>query len=339
MDGNAELMRQLTVARKLCAAAGRPPAAALSALAGGKNNRVFRVACEDGSLLAMKLYHVDARDSRDRLGAEWSFLSYVWDRDVRMVPQPLACDRETNSALYSFVPGDKTEASAISQMLVDQAADFILAANDVPRRPLDLAPGSESCFSLTDHLAVVERRVARLTNLDPEAPLRDAASRLVTENLLPAWRNVKAKLQSEQGKHDIVPVEEYCVSPSDFGFHNALVDDGGRAVFIDFEYAGHDDPAKLVCDFFCCPGIQVPIGFRREFVEKLANGLELRAGFSSRCDLLIDAYRIKWTCIILNDFLPLGAARREFAVQDEREARCADQLQKATNKLAEIGLR
>jgi hypothetical protein len=50
--------------------------------------------------------------------------------------------------------------------------------------------------------------------------------------------------------------------------------------------------------------------------------------------MLLDAYRIKWTCIILNDFLPLGAARRAFADAGAWAARCASQLAKAEAKLA-----
>lgn len=339
MLGDVELADSLTIARNLCASAGKMSPVALTRLAGGKNNRVYRVECEDNVLFVMKHYHVDPRDPRDRLSHEWQFLSYVWSRDVRTVPEPLAFDRGTNSALYSFVPGKKIEQAAIDQALVDQAADFILAANASPRDPNKLEPGSESCFSLSDHVATVERRVARLAALDPDAPHRDRAKLLVQESLLPAWENIKTRIHATQGEAELVPPQEYCVSPSDFGFHNALVDADGRAIFIDFEYAGRDDPAKLVCDFFCCPEIQVPVRFRDGFIQKLRKGLALGPGFSQRCDLLIDAYRIKWACIILNDFLPLGAARREFAASGERDARCVAQLAKATLKLAEIGQR
>ncbi len=57
----------------------------------------------------------------------------------------------------------------------------------------------------------------------------------------------------------------------------------------------------------------------------------------ARCRILLDAYRIKWTCIILNDFLPVGAARRAFADAGAWAMRCAEQLDKAEAKLAEIG--
>jgi hypothetical protein len=105
-------------------------------------------------------------------------------------------------------------------------------------------------------------------------------------------------------------------------------------VFLDFEYAGRDDPAKLVTDFFCQPQVPIPLAYRDRFLARL--GLDQPA--LARCELLLDACRVKWACILLNDFLPVGAARRAFAQAGEREARCAAQLEEAKAMLAGIRL-
>jgi hypothetical protein len=55
----------------------------------------------------------------------------------------------------------------------------------------------------------------------------------------------------------------------------------------------------------------------------------------ARCRILLDVCRIKWVCIMLNDFLPVGAARRSFAEGGARDVRCATQLEKAAAKLGE----
>src|SRR4029077_9202981 len=83
-----------------------------------------------------------------------------------------------------------------------------------------------------------------------QAEVRD----FVTRDLLPGWRAVERELQARAAGRGIaidarLPDEAVILSPSDFGFHNALVD-GGRVGFVDFEYAGRDDPAKLIGDFF-----------------------------------------------------------------------------------------
>ena len=126
-----------------------------------------------------------------------------------------------------------------------------------------------------------------------------------------------------------------CLSPSDFGFHNALASAQGLS-FLDFEYAGRDDPAKLVCDFFCQPEIPVPMHHYAGFVSRLVQGLELDEAARVRCRILVDAYRVKWACIMLNDFLPLDAARRAFAAEGSQAARCARQLAAAEAKIANV---
>ena len=47
------------------------------------------------------------------------------------------------------------------------------------------------------------------------------------------------------------------LSPSDFGFHNAILKESGDLVFLDFEYFGRDDPVKLMADFIWHPGMKL----------------------------------------------------------------------------------
>jgi hypothetical protein len=216
----------------------------------------------------------------------------------------------------------------------------VLAVNQRPRPAL--APGSEACFSLAEHIATVERRVSRLATLDAAAPHAEEAQHLVTDKLFPAWTAVKARIARGADAAGVamnqeLATEDCCLSPSDFGFHNALLDDEGKLTFLDFEYAGRDDPAKLVSDFFCQPEVPVPLALHAHFIDRMADGLGLDAAGIARCRLLLDAYQIKWTCIILNDFLPLGAARRAFANSRAWAQRCAEQLAKAKAKLAGLG--
>ncbi|WP_315758410.1 MULTISPECIES: aminoglycoside phosphotransferase family protein [unclassified Bradyrhizobium] len=329
----------LALAQRLTAQAGKPGATALTRLAGGRNNRVFRVDTEAGPLV-LKRYFTDARDTRDRLGAEWSFISHAWSHGVRVVPEPLACDRAEQAGLYSFVEGRKLTVAELAPVHVDAAIDFVLAVNAPPRPAL--TAGSEACFSLAEHLATVERRVARLATLDGDVPHVADARQFVTARLQPAWAEVKAAILRGAAAEGLaleaaIPADQVCLSPSDFGFHNALIDDADKLTFLDFEYAGRDDPAKLVSDFFCQPEVPVPLAVHEHFIDRLTDGLGLDAASVARCRLLLDAYQVKWTCIILNDFLPLGATRRAFADTGAWAQRCAAQLAKADAKLDLIG--
>ncbi|WP_315763358.1 MULTISPECIES: aminoglycoside phosphotransferase family protein [unclassified Bradyrhizobium] len=333
--GNETDAALAALAQRLTAEAGRASPRALTRLAGGRNNQVYRLDTDDGPLV-LKRYFTDARDSRDRLGAEWSFISHAWSRGIRVVPEPLACAPTEQAGLYSFVEGRKLTAAELTPDHVEAAIDFVLAVNERPRPAL--APGSEACFSLADHISTIERRVARLAKLDDDVP-HVAEARQFVASLRLIWDAVKGLIEARALLGGLamdapLSVDDSCLSPSDFGFHNALIDEAGKLTFLDFEYAGRDDPAKLVSDFFCQPEVPVPLALHGHFIDRLAQGLGLDAAAVARCRLLLDAYQIKWTCIILNDFLPLGAARRAFADTGAWAQRCAEQLAKAEAKLA-----
>ncbi len=328
----------MRLANRLSERASRGRVRSLSRLAGGRNNQVYRIEPDAGPPLVLKRYFSDPRDGRDRLSAEWNFLDHAWQDGVRAIPQPLAKDAGEDAALYSFVPGRKLLAGELEARHVDAAADFILAVNTRRRGGLD--PASDACFSISDHLQLVERRLLRLATLDPQAPHAADARRFVFMDLRPAWDTVRDRTLREAlslglDLHRGLTETECCLSPSDFGFHNALAAEDGL-VFLDFEYAGRDDPAKLVVDFFCQPEVPVPLEHLDRFIGMLAGGLSLDQAALARCNFLLDAARVKWACILLNDFLGDGAARRAFADAGERDVRCAAQLEKAKAKLAEI---
>jgi hypothetical protein len=108
--------------------------------------------------------------------------------------------------------------------------------------------------------------------------------------------------------------EERCLSPSDFGFHNAIVEQvggrGERLRFIDFEYAGWDDPAKTACDFACQVQVPVALELAAVFAREIAGEDH---SVTHRIDLLLPVYRIKWCCILLSRLSGVGDARRAFS--------------------------
>jgi thiamine kinase-like enzyme len=105
-----------------------------------------------------------------------------------------------------------------------------------------------------------------------------------------------------------------CISPSDFGFHNALLRDNGSLCFIDFEYAGWDDPAKAIGDFFSHPGVPVSREYFDLFVDHALQPYRDTIGeLEVRVRLMEPVFKVKWCCIVLNEFLQSEARRRNFA--------------------------
>lgn len=329
--------------RALAATAGLGAVGDAVALAGGANNRVFRLDTAAGPVL-LKSYFRHPDDPRDRLGAEWAFARFAWDAGVRHVPRPLAADHAAGLAFYEYVPGRSMHGTTATEADVDEAIDFFRALLAATHRtePAGLPRASESCFSFDDHFATVARRVERLRTL-PVGGVSDlAAAGFVDTELVPAWRNVLTTARAHAAAcglpldRPLAPADR-CVSPSDFGFHNALREPSGRLRFIDFEYAGWDDPAKLVCDFFCQPAVPAPAAAFDRFAAAVAEGFAEPLAFQARAALLLPVYRVKWVCIMLNEFLPVGGSRRAFSgPAAEHESRKAAQLGKARAALAAV---
>jgi hypothetical protein len=330
----------LALGARLAESAGLAAALRVEPLPGGRNNRVFRVELADGRSAALKIYFRHPDDTRDRLGAEWDFLEHARRRAPGRTPSPLARDAASGAALHGFIEGARFSPEHVDATAVEQAAEFIQRVA-CPGGAQGLRVASEACFSMGEHVAAVDRRVRRLEAIDPRAPETSGAASFVRESLRPVWEGVRGDVSKKCrafGLDPEAPIDdaEIIASPSDFGFHNALqIADG--CVFLDFEYAGRDDPAKLVCDFFCQPELPVPAAHQELFLAAVLDDLGL-ARHRDRVGILLDCYRIKWIAIILNDFLPVGDQRRAFAKAEDQEIRRLRQLALARARLETFAL-
>ena len=127
------------------------------------------------------------------------------------------------------------------------------------------------------------------------------------------------------------------LSPSDFGFHNALRRAGGSITFIDFEYFGWDDPVKLSADFLWHPAMQLSKGERLQFLEGVTGLYGADPSFSSRLAARFPLYGIRWSLIILNEYLPKLWDRRTFSGKGgDWAAAKREQLRKARLTLAAV---
>jgi hypothetical protein len=305
---------------------------AIEPISGGGNNRVYRVS-DNRRQAVLKSYFRHPTDTRDRFAAERAFYEHLWKGGIRRTPEPLAWNADQRFALFAFVEGRKLLPGEVNESAVGQALEFIVELNQDRRNARGIAPASEACQSLTDHISVVDNRVVRLQQIDPSGEIDRQALEFVRESLQPAWLSHRKPLFALGDWASDVRV----LSPSDFGFHNALLPADGRFRFFDFEYAGWDDPAKLICDFFCQPQVPVPLEFWDRFASALAAAFDAGDSFAERARLLLPAYQIKWCCIMLNEFARGDRERRDFAQgADTAAQRKIAQLAKARAAFAAI---
>ena len=310
-----------------------------SAAAGG-NSRVYVFTVNERTLVA-KQYFRGPSDARDRLQAEWAFLEYAVGAGIDCVPKPVARNSEYSIGIYEYIAGRHLATQDVSRARVQEAAAFFLSLNDAAHRPAAalLAPASEACFTILEHIAIVDSRVARLSGIRGSSD-EDLAASTFVKSLQARWLEVREHIlrtTRAAGRDPAEEVEERCVSPSDFGFHNALLRETGSLCFLDFEYAGWDDPAKLVADFFSHPGVPVPREHFEGFAKTVLSFSRHSAALEARTRLLELLFRIKWCCIVMNEFVPEAAERRRFAMPDaDATARKRRQLYKARSLLGSL---
>jgi hypothetical protein len=327
----------------LLPAAGLAGECALQQLPGGGNNRVFRVDV-DGTRALLKAYFQHPEDRRNRLRAEYSFCGFAWQNGLRSVPRPLAQDPEHQLGLYEFIDGRKLLAEEIDAAAVGQAMTFFADVNRHRHLPAarELQPASEAYFKLVDHLECIERRLTVLRDMQPASPIDHEAAAFVREELGPGWERVRAWVEAQSARLGLnleneIAREDRRLSPSDFGFHNAILTAEGKLRFLDFEYAGWDDPAKMVCDFFCQVAMLMPAVHFETVVEAAAAGLQEPQRLRNRVALLMPVYRVKWCCIVLNEFVRVSSRRRVFANADNhRDEKKLQQLHKARRVLHSV---
>jgi thiamine kinase-like enzyme len=327
----------------LLQAAGWDGDFSLQQLPAGGNNQVFRVD-GNGDRALLKAYFQHPEDRRDRLGAEYAFCAFAWENGLRSLPRPLARDTSNRLGLYEYIEGRKLLPEEVDEHAIRQALTFFGQVNQHRRQPAGqhLPTASEAFFTVGDHLQCIEHRLVVLREIERSSEINCAAADFVQRQFAPAWERVRKWVEEHARGLGIhleveIPAADRCLSPSDFGFHNAILAEGGRLRFLDFEYAGWDDPAKMVCDFFCQVAIPLPARYFGMMVDAVASDLSQPEQFRGRVTLLMPVYRMKWCCIVLNEFVRVSSSRRRFAnAANDRDEKKTIQLQKARRVLESI---
>ena len=292
-----------SIAAELLKSIGKIAPLRIAPLPGGRNNRVWRVDCGSESFL-LKNYFWSESDPRDRLGQEGAFLDFLQSIGSRKAPAPLAKNPSTRFALLEFIPGSPPQDIGESDIL--DAAHFFAEMNAQSAYAKNLPPVSEACFSIQAHLETTASRIDRLQQIQSTSEDHEQAVLFIRDTLLPLWHELRKRIEdiSDSARREILPPSERCLSPSDFGFHNALRQSDGTLRYIDFEYAGWDDPAKTLIDFTNQPDRLLPENLAALFLEKTILLFPNPDALHQRLALLTPLYQIKWACICLNAFFP-----------------------------------
>lgn len=222
---------------------------------GGINNLGARLTLADGRVLFGKIYKRSPLDPRDRLQHETRFLRLAESAGITCVPRVLAVDEDLGAALHTLVDGACWPENLPAPTALWKQCDAFLAQLQAAASQADAADlplAAEAAVSLQEHLAwVLDRRDAWRARARAGEVAAGLTSRV--DDLDAACESLARATISHPEFQRAISRAAMILTPSDFGLHNALVTDDGRMSFVDFEYAGWDDPAKTEADFTLQP--------------------------------------------------------------------------------------
>ena len=218
------------------------------------NNRVYRIETVDRTF-ALKRYPKINGDDRDRLGSESMAFTFLAQNGVSNVPITIAKDSSVNAAVYQWIDGVSVKEPSYHD--IEAAIQFVKRLNHVSRfeEAKDLSLASEACLSASDLVHQVEARLRRLNEVKSDHSGLCSFLDRCGETLVQIEKEVQMVL-GESFNQELAQ-NLRTLSPSDFGFHNALRRVDGSLAFLDMEYFGWDDPVKLACDFVLHPGMSL----------------------------------------------------------------------------------
>lgn len=317
----------------------------LDPIGGGRNSRVFRVGCGTSGHYVAKFYPEGETHHRDRLEVEFTSLEFLRDHGVQCVPRPITADKTRGCAVYEYIEGEKVTPEETTSSDIDQAVRFMLELKELASKEESalLPDAAEACFSVQEILINIHMRLSKLLALEEDGPQYRALRDFLADEFSPSLGDATGRCETALGRIGIPLASELkpahrTLSPSDFGFHNALRRSGGQIVFVDFEYFGWDDPAKMVSDFLLHPGMDLEESLKRQFLTSILAGFRDHPNLEDRVGVVYPLFGLKWCLILLNAFLPEYLATRGLvnAKPLDRAEVQSRQLSKARRMLREV---
>ena len=323
-----------TIAERLLAC----PILACDPVAGSGNSRVLRVTCQD-RVVALKLYPDPTEEGRSRLEHETAAAQLLAGRAGAglLTARLIAVDRVEGAAAFEWIDGSMVGPRDATDL--DSLVDFVRRFQQISRRggqnfALEAIGATLTLSEMARQLHAREERLLSAPGATHE--LKDffeahfiGLHRSAMDEALRAYASLGLD------PHASLSREASILSPSDFGFHNVLKLSDGRLALVDLEYFGWDDPVRLLVDVICHPAMNLSRAERIDFLSKAAPLFLDDVEFSMRLRVLAPLIALRWSLIVLNEFIPEMWLRRQQAGNrmDWEEAKRL-QLRKATNLVA-----
>ena len=274
---------------------------------GGRNSSVYKVIQDKPPCLKVKLYPDDI--SHNRLHSETTACKKINKYRQGLVPPLLATDEALGIGIFEWLEGDPVKNHGLDDIKVCigflrdlHKIQSLVAVKDFPN-------ASASCFSGLDAENQLKDRLAQFSYTRClNQQLDDFLTNSFTPTMETLLANARQNWPSDDTFQDAIEQDKRILSPSDFGFHNAIRNKNGSLCFLDLEYFGWDDPVKLIVDTSFHPGMELS---NEELKLWIKEALSLYGQeHLGRLKMLWPIYALIWCLILLNDFKPEFQSKR-----------------------------
>jgi hypothetical protein len=302
-------------------------------LPGGGNSAIYKLHLSNGHKAALKMY--PEISYHNRLKSEFEGVKFFQELGIKNVQKPISFNTSLNIATYEWIDGNRVtkyrekELNAALLFLnelndeskVESFNNFLFAADSCPR-------GQDIEMQINRRLSQLKVASIKYNELD----------QFLENNFKPLLKEITSWSQASWPKNEDFKIplnkNDLTLSPSDFGFHNAIRSQDNRLIFHDFEYFGWDDPVKLISDFTHHAAMSLSSELEKLWFSGVSEiyGKHLIGRLRSSWPL----YGLNWCLIILNEFKD-EVWNRRIAADDSkahfRDEHLKTQLAKSKNKL------
>ena len=281
----------------------------VSIIKSGKNSKIYKINVDKKKII-LKAYF-----GKKRIRKEFQFYKYLNEVNIRNIVMPITFDFSNNIAVLPFISGNKIKK--INNKHIIQFANFINKINQKNIYSKKLGLAVEGIKNRKDYIKICQNRINQLTLVNKKSAIKKEFHLFLKEKIIPKFKILKDKIDYKKifyySKYKLYK-KDMIVSPSDFGFHNAIESDK-KIFFFDFEYGGLDDPVKLICDFYCQPNQKISLKQKEKFKETVIKNYKNKKEVNYLISELLPLHYLKWCCIILNEFIPNKLNIRKHAGQ------------------------
>ena len=275
-------------------------------LNGGKNSKILKFS-DRKNHYAIKIYKDLNRLKREKL-----FYVFLKKNKVSSVPKLLYSNEKLKFIIFEYIIGKKVKK--ISKSDLTKLLIFLKTLNR--QKNLNLPLSIDGIKNRADHIKLCQKKIKDLKLIDHEFLKNSKLKNFIYCDLIPTFDYFKNKTKNKIYKKYLINLskKELIVSPSDIGFHN-IIKNEKKLIFIDFEYAGLDDPLKLICDFLAQPDQKLTALQKKQFIENELFSKNKISNINYLVNLFLPFHKLKWCCIMLNEIRSVSQKKQKIGSQ------------------------